>query len=48
METDIRRIGVGNDRFPPIEEPTALEQPDFTFDSTEIKLDSTTRTFDET
>jgi hypothetical protein len=45
---DIQRIGVGNSRFPSINE--GVVDPNdmlFTFDSTEITFDSNIKTFDE-
>lgn len=48
MDQDIRRIGLGNNRFPTIKDPIVIvPEPEFTFDSEEITFDSTTRTFDE-
>jgi len=48
METDIQRIGVGNNKFPSIRETIlAPENFDFSFDSEEISFDTTTETFDE-
>lgn len=48
MEQDIKRIGVGSDKFPPIkEEIITIPEPVFTFDSEKIFFDSTTRKFDE-
>lgn len=45
---DIRRIGVGNSKFPSINESEIITiGPDFTFDSTDVTFDSNTKTFDE-
>lgn len=47
METDIRRIGFGNIKFPPVDSEIPTADLVWTFDSEEIKFDSETRTFDE-
>ena len=48
MDTDIKRILVGNVRFPAVNEiDVVAPEPDFTFDSLEITFDLTDRTFDE-
>ena len=47
MDEDVKRIGVGNIRFPGIN--IEIPTPDlvWTFDSEEITFDLMTRTFDE-
>ena len=48
MDTDLKRILVGNIRFPTLNEvDVVVPDPDFTFDSVDITFDSTTHTFDE-
>lgn len=48
METDKKRIGLGNVKFPKItEEENAVLIPEFTFDSEEVTFDSILNTFDE-
>jgi len=48
MQTDIKRIAVGNSKFPPIT-ASKITPPafDFTFDSVEVTFDSTENTFDQ-
>lgn len=47
MDQDIRRIGLGNIKFPSVVEPIAEPEDVWTFDNEEITFDSMTRTFDE-
>lgn len=48
METDKKRIGIGNNRFPSVgQEDNAVEIPEFTFDSEEVTFDSLINSFDE-
>lgn len=45
---DIQRIGVGNSKYPAVDEAVINPVDDvFTFDSTTITFDSATDTFDE-
>lgn len=48
MEQDIQRIGIGNIKFPAVNEEVVME-PElvWTFDSETITFDSEIRTFDE-
>lgn len=47
-ETDKKRIGIGNNKFPTVAENAGdVEEPEFTFDSVEVTFDSVTNTFDE-
>lgn len=44
---NIQRIGVGNNRFPDINEEVGIAEPGiFTFDSTTVSFDSMVDTFD--
>jgi hypothetical protein len=48
MLTDVKRIGLGNSKFPAIDEvviPVTI--PDFEFSSIEITFDQGDRSFDE-
>lgn len=48
METDKKRIGVGNGRFPSLEQDdNAVPVPEFTFDSEQVTFDSLVNSFDE-
>jgi len=47
MEQDIRRIGIGNIKNPPISEPITNPVEIWTFDSDIITFDSMIHTFDE-
>lgn len=48
METDKKRIGTGNNKFPKLtEEDNAVAIPEFTFDSEQVTFDSIINTFDE-
>jgi len=48
MELDKKRIGIGNNKFPKINEAEVITpELEFTFDSTQITFDSTIATFDE-
>jgi len=48
MDQDVKRIGIGNSSQPSVNDPiVVMPKPVFTFDSTEIFFDDTTRTFDE-
>jgi len=47
MDQDIRRIGIGNIKFPGINEEIPIPDLVWTFDSEEITFDLMTRTFDE-
>jgi len=48
METDKKRIGVGNSRFPTVEEDdVATPFENWRFDSVTITFDSIENTFDE-
>lgn len=45
---DIKRIGVGNSKYPPIDQEIIEPSTDpFTFDSMTVTFDEETRTFDE-
>lgn len=44
---DIKRIGIGNIKFPGINEEILIPDLIWTFDSEEITFDLMTRTFDE-
>lgn len=45
---DIKRIGVGNSRYPTVDiEDFVVEPPFFTFDREDIYMDSTIKTMDE-
>ncbi len=44
---DIRRIGVGKSKAPPLDEEIIINEDVFTFDSETITFDSTSDTFDE-
>ncbi|WP_035647320.1 hypothetical protein [Flavobacterium sp. ASV13] len=47
MAKNIQRIGVGNNRFPGINEEVGINEPGtFTFDSTTVTFDSMVDTFD--
>lgn len=47
MAKNIQRIGVGNNRFPGINEEVGTNEPGiFTFDSTNVTFDSLVDTFD--
>lgn len=47
MEKNIQRIGVGNRRFPSVNEDIGIVEPGiFTFDSTTVTFDSMVDTFD--
>ena len=47
MEKNIQRIGVGNRRFPNVNEDIGIVEPGvFTFDSTTVTFDSMVDTFD--
>lgn len=47
MAKNIQRIGVGNNRFPNINEDSGVLEPGiFTFDSTVVTFDSMVDTFD--
>lgn len=48
MDTDIRRIGIGNDNYPNVSEnDNIVPEVVWTFDSVKITFDSVIRTFDE-
>lgn len=48
MAEDKKRIGIGNSKFPALnEEEKITADADFTFDSIEVTFDSLTSTFDE-
>jgi len=48
MDTDIRRIGVGNNKFPSVTENDIITPKEiWTFDSETITFDSMIHTFDE-
>jgi hypothetical protein len=47
MAKNIQRIGVGNNRFPDINEEVGIAEPGyFTFDSATVRFDSVVDTFD--
>lgn len=47
MAKNIQRIGVGNNRFPDVNEEVGIAEPGiFTFDSTTVSFDSMVDTFD--
>jgi hypothetical protein len=47
MAKNIQRIGIGNRKFPPVDESIIDPQPGyFTFDSTTVTFDSMVDTFD--
>lgn len=47
MEKNIQRIGIGNRRFPDVNEEVGISEPGiFTFDSTTVTFDSMVDTFD--
>ncbi|MBF4484437.1 hypothetical protein [Flavobacterium sp. CSZ] len=47
MNKNVQRIGVGNSRFPSVNESVGLIEPGiFTFDSMTVTFDSTVDTFD--
>lgn len=47
MNKNVQRIGVGNRRFPPIDENVGINEPGiFTFDSMTVAFDSMVDTFD--
>lgn len=48
MDKDIQRIGVGNRKYPGVDENVLPpEVVDFTFDSIIVNFDSNVKTFDE-
>lgn len=47
MDQDIRRIGIGNIKFPAVDVDVPTPDLVWTFDSEEITFDLETRTFDE-
>lgn len=48
MAEDKKRIGLGNSKFPNVDEEIKITpDADFTFDSIEVTFDSLTSTFDE-
>ena len=47
MNKNVQRIGVGNSRFPSVDESVGIAEPGiFTFDSTTVTFDSMVDTFD--
>ncbi|MGQ7945004.1 hypothetical protein [Flavobacterium sp. WC2509] len=47
MEKDVQRIGIGNNRYPNVNESIGLDEAGyFTFDSTTVRFDSVLDTFD--
>lgn len=47
MAKNVQRIGIGNNRFPGIDEEVGITEPGiFTFDSTTVTFDSMVDTFD--